>query len=336
MMRRSTVWRLSAQVKAASLCGAGTAAPLPSISWCPAADLQHTYCVKEFERQVFARLGSVSGVERLSRFTISDKTTICEADEALGQFQTVFTNPPQMSWDTEKVAQTKGERHYECDLYLRAAEKPVELSAVFRGCADAVVKLNDVGANFESVSLGLVLCEVAETPRSLRKKLWQLERAVRFGPEALRSPAALVVCLNGDPQDFNVATGHVRSLLTAPAPTSPIAKLAVSRLPVFCVWTQYRNVYAEIKELKCQSESTGADIKDLKCHAERTTAEIKELKYHAERTTAEIKGLGCRFDELIQLLQRPQRARADDRRVRAKQTLLPSASILFQDAAASF
>ncbi|CAE7448941.1 unnamed protein product [Symbiodinium microadriaticum] len=130
-----------------------------------------------------------------------------------------------------------------------------------------------------NASFPIILAEVAETPASLQAKLWQLERALRFGP-GLQQPVCCVVCLNADTPSFNLATTAARDSLKRLNTTFKIAQC-----DVFAIWTEYRNVYAEIRSAKEEIRSVKAAV-----HAEiqGVHAEIQGVK---DEMRAEMQGV---------------------------------------------
>lgn len=106
-------------------------------------------------------------------------------DKAHSRFLSLIANRVGFNWnDSEKTTKdVSAQRTVECDLYLRFGS-PVTLSDLFRDCAEVArpIRTSDDWQGTTIYPGDVVLCEVAETPQSLRGKLWQLERAMRFGP----------------------------------------------------------------------------------------------------------------------------------------------------------
>ncbi|CAE7837968.1 unnamed protein product [Symbiodinium sp. KB8] len=250
--------------------------------WMAVDDIQHTYAAQDFERQVIARLATQPGqnIERLTSYTISGPDV--GAQTALQKrFSTNWTAPSLLRWKNKPTKGTPPNRMVvECDLYLRGTGlKPVD---VFKECAQIHVQLagktpwKDIETN---ASFPIILAEVAETPASLQAKLWQLERALRFGP-GLQQPVCCVVCLNADTPSFNLATTAARDSLKRLNTTFKIAQC-----DVFAIWTEYRNVYAEIRSAKEEIRSVKAAV-----HAEiqGVHAEIQGVK---DEMRAEMQGV---------------------------------------------
>ena len=224
--------------------------------WSPAIDLQHIYAVKEFERQVYARLGVIDGVERMMQYDTSMLTG--DHHQAQMQFLKLFPQPHICKWSSRtKVKQGTNDNGpigtVECDLFLRCGE-PTRLADIFKDCADHVVSLSSSERAWGEVETTkgrpVLLCEVAETPESLRDKLWQLERALIYGPNDFQEPAALVVCLNGERVKFDAVANTIKQYFKSQKDAGKESQLpAIAKFPLFAIWTPYRNVYAEVKEL---------------------------------------------------------------------------------------
>jgi hypothetical protein len=231
-------------------------------------ELQHLYATKEFEKQVIARLPNIEGVERLPEYTITEiEFKECSSSEI--RFEGKFTHPPNRHYDSMKKGGSKAEaangggtHTFECDLYLKTPMNTL-LGTIFHDIADDVIALNpqNFPIPFKETNVSTVLCEIAETPQSLRRKLWQLERALRFGPQEIRQPDALVVALNGAQEDFIAFAEAARQSLELWRTLEDAPEIV--KRPLFCIWTQYRNVYAEIKSVKHEINSVKHEIKTL-------------------------------------------------------------------------
>ncbi|CAE7822606.1 unnamed protein product [Symbiodinium necroappetens] len=114
-------------------------------------------------------------------------------------------------------------------------------------------------------SPSVVLAEIAQTPASLPNKLWQLEGALEF--ELVDVTAAGLHRLGG--------------------------RAKLKSVPVFVIWTPYRNVYASISdlrnnidELKNETAKTDAKIDETKSELE---AKIDQLEATIDQTKSELK-----------------------------------------------
>ena len=188
----------------------------------------------------------------------------------------------------------------ECGVYLRSTS-PISLVEIFKECSDTFVPLtshNVVDSVTTTASQQVLLCEVAETPESMREKLWQLERAVSYGPEDFRKPAFLVVCLNGEKVKFDSAVLAVKDTLLPRVLGCNESSPVIANFPVFAVWTPYRNVYAEIKTMKMDMESMKGDIHALAMGQESMKGDIHALAMGQESMKHDIHTLKSDFHSL--------------------------------------
>lgn len=110
---------------------------------------------------------------------------------------------------------------------------------------------------WNNISFGVLLSEVA-TPKSLRGKLWQIERALRFGPEDISQPQCCVVCLNGEEGQFEAAAEAAKKELGVLA-----GNATLNNFPVFAIFTEYRNTYVELRQVNQKVESIDKKVGDL-------------------------------------------------------------------------
>lgn len=261
--------------------------------WSRTDDLQHTYSVKEFERQVYARLGTIDGVERMSEYDISTPTG--DYNDIRAHFANRFKEHP-IGFRWSKFKSNKGTNEdgatgaVECDLFLRCKE-PTLLADVFKDCADQIVSLSPQPLVWNEVTTTedrrVLLCEIAETPENLREKLWQLERALSCGPEDLRSPAALVVCLNGDKVKFDAATCAMKKYFDEEEKDE---LPAIARFPLFAIWTPYRNTYAEVKQLHLEVKQLHLEVQELHLEVQELQEGQKQLHLGQERQEKQLAG----------------------------------------------
>lgn len=242
-------------------------------------DIQHTYAAKEFERQVVSRLATQTdqAIKRLTTYTISGSDVLKQV-ELQKNFSSRWTSPNQFRWKNAK--KTKGPPPklqttmvVECDLYLRGTDiKPHEL---FEDCAQEHIQLAG-NTSWEQIQttahLPIILAEVAETPASLQAKLWQLERALRFGP-GLQQAACCVVCLNADRNSFQAAAEAAKASLK-----DCYADFELVHFDVFAIWTEYRNVYAEIRNVKNQISAVQEDVSEVKKDVSEVRKDVGEIK----------------------------------------------------------
>ena len=265
-------------------------------------DIQHTYAAKEFEQQVVARLATQAdqGIERLTTYTISGENVTKQA--ALQQkFPSSWESPSPLRWKFKPKKGTPPDPMVvECDLYLRGTDlTPVDL---FKDCAQDIVQLAGTKPWDQiqtTADLPIILAEVAETPASLQAKLWQLERALTFGPD-LQQAACCVVCLNADRNSFLAATTAARKSLH-----NSNANNKLAHFDVFAIWTQYRNVYAEIRSAKdglqnltFQVSNLQKEQKELSSQVSDVQKEQKELSSQVSDVQKEQKELSSQVSEL--------------------------------------
>ena len=168
---------------------------------------------------------------------------------------------------------------FECDLYMRCpSASPLSVSHVFRDCVDRLRAITKHAnrSHWDQQTFGVLLAEVAQTPQSMRAKLWQLERALQLGPPELKSPTCCIVCINGDAALFEDTVHAARKSLSQ-------AITCLSAVPVYAIWTEYRNTYAEIRAVK---------------------DERKELSAKSVRSEAAIKELSGKSDQLMEMMER--------------------------------
>ena len=243
-----------------------------TLTWTPAGDLRHIYAVKEFERQVYARLGTdgLGEIQRVTQYSVKDASGI---DTYHSKFLSQFPRPAGLSWNESGRSSAKlppeAERKYECDLYLRCCSQ-TSLDSLFKDCCEEVISLTLTNEEKEAwpgtpiPTDGVVLCEFAETPQSLRSKLWQLERAVRFGPKDLQEAHACVVCLNGELPLFQLAANAAKDSLT-----KLDKSYSLPRVRVYALWTPYRNTYAEIGLLNRRLDETNRRLDNMNSETNR-------------------------------------------------------------------
>ena len=238
-------------------------------------DIQHTYAAKEFEQQVVARLATQAdqGIERLTTYTISGENVTKQA-ALQKKFPSSWESPSPLRWKFKpKKGPPPDPMVVECDLYLRGTDlTPVDL---FKDCAQDIVQLAGTKPWDQiqtTADLPIILAEVAETPASLQAKLWQLERALTFGPD-LQQAACCVVCLNADKNSFLAATKAARKSLH-----NSNANNKLAHFDVFAIWTQYRNVYAEIRNLTFQVSNVQKEQKELSSQVSELSSQVSEVR----------------------------------------------------------
>ncbi len=279
------------------------------VRWQDASDLLHIYTVEEIERQVYARLQPIDGVRRVSEYNIP-ASRVSDVEVAANAFSSSFPRPTAFAWngrgqsqskDQNKVPQTPSDMTMECDLYLKLLPG-TSIRDLFNDCADEVVHLNQpvsTGSGTSWADLAptedrdVLLAEVAETPESLRTKLWQLQRAMQFGPAEFRTNAfAAVVCIDGEKPKFVAACDAINVALGS---TSAIGWELFTSVPVFAIWTPYRNVYTEMKSLK-------SDIAELKSDVAGVKSDIAGLRTDVAGLRTEVTANSAKLDAILEKL----------------------------------
>ena len=264
---------------AALLC----AGPIQAaVKWTSAVEIQHIWSKDNFERQVFARLASFQKFQRLADYKVAKKTTL-HIDQQYRSFAKQFCSPKAFSWSPVKRASSNKVNNkvdtFECDLYMRCpSASQLTVSHVFRDCVDRLRAITKHAnrSHWDQQTFGVLLAEVAQTLQSMRAKLWQLERALQFGPPELKSPTCCIACINGDAALFEDAVHAARKSLSQ-------AITFLSAIPVYAIWTESRNTYAEIRAVK---------------------DELKELSAKSDRNEAAIKELCGKSDQLMEMMER--------------------------------
>ena len=186
---------------------------------------------------------------------------------------------------------------FECDLYIKCpSASQLTVSHVFQDCVDRLRAITKHAnrSHWDQQTFGVLLAEVAQTPQSMRAKFWQLERALQFGPPELKSPTCCVVCINGDAALFEDAVHAARKSLFQ-------ATTCLSAVPVYAIWTEYRNTYAEIRAVKDELKELIAKSDRSEAAIKGSEAAIKELSAKSDRNEAAIKELS---DKLMEMMER--------------------------------
>ena len=230
---------------------------------------------------------------------------------SIGPLQSSSAVRRRFSWSPVKRASSNKVNNkvdaFECDLYMRCpSASQLTVSHVFRDCVDRLraIAKHANRSHWDQQTFGVLLAEVAQTLQSMRAKLWQLERALQFGPPELKSPTCCIACINGDAALFEDAVHAARKSLSQ-------AITFLSAVPVYAIWTESRNTYAEIravkdelKELSAKSDRNEAAIKELSAKSDRNEAAIKELSAKSDRNEAAIKELCGKSDQLMEMMER--------------------------------
>ena len=148
-----------------------------------------------------------------------------------------------------------------------------------------------------TADLPIILAEVAETPASLQAKLWQLERALTFGPD-LQQAACCVVCLNADKNSFLAATKAARKSLH-----NSNANNKLAHFDVFAIWTQYRNVYAEIRSAKDGLRNLTFQVSNVQKEQKELSSQVSELSSQVSELSSQVSEVRSLLLELLQTKQ---------------------------------
>ena len=193
----------------------------------------------------------------------------------------------------------------ECDLYLRIKENPdgetasLSCKELLKDSSTQVILINP--ENDESdVVLGkgeMIWIEVTEAPQSLRAKLLQLERAVRYfngTSSSIVGRGAVMVCLNGEKTVFDDCLKHLEGLYRDGKLQD---WLIFAKVPLFVTYTPFRNVYKSIGDVADRLEAfetkvdTRLDAFETKVETEVTEIKttLKALDTNVETEVAEMK-----------------------------------------------
>ena len=209
--------------------------PCRAASWISVQDIKEIYTTKEFEKQVYAALDGGDDLLRLPFYEI--QATEDDVQKAKGAFERGFATQPGFNWNTGRKGkgQKRGDRgaaqasNPQCDLYLKKDAPQMHVATLFRHTCFKNASLSDVASHWGNLTASVVLAEIAQTPASLRNKLWQLERAMRFGPKEIQQPGCYVVCVNGEGAEFELA-----AQLAAAGLRSLGGRAKLNSVPVFC------------------------------------------------------------------------------------------------------
>ena len=101
---------------------------------------------------------------------------------------------------------------------------------------------------------------------------------MRFGPKEIQRPGCCAVCINGEGAEFELA-----AQLAAAGLRGLGRRAKLNSVPVFAIWTPYRNIYASIYELKTETAKIDAKITELDAKIDAKIEETKtELKTDIE------------------------------------------------------
>ena len=246
--------RCITHVAALSLCRASHSkcTDTPNLTWQPTQEVQHVYTTQEFERQVFGRLQSQNvQLQRLSQWSLSSEKAV--ASQALRvQWENVITNSANVGWKPSKqaknVGQPLGPMSLECDMVYRVdGADPLSVSNFVKDVACehhvlwGMTPLSELCVEPGQIFAG----EVAETPESLKDKLWQLERLLQYCPEMEERVKVCAVFLNGEALKTKCVSDHVATLFKRLQDSN----WKIAKKPTFVFWTPFRNTYAELSSL---------------------------------------------------------------------------------------
>ena len=220
----------------------------------------------------------------------------------------------------------------ECDLYLKLIESTNDITAslhcrdLMKDSATKVTLINPRYNDESDVVLGqdeMIWIEVAETPKSLRAKLLQLERAVRYfeyDENSIIGRGAVMVCLNGEKSLFDRCLKHLKGLYRDGKLED--WRIFAKKVPLFVTYTPYRNVYKSIADVtdRLNAFETKVDTRldafetKLEARLEAVETEIKTTLKAVETEVAEIKtilkAIDTKLDMIINALNanRPQQS----------------------------
>ena len=122
--------------------------------------------------------------------------------------------------------------------------------------------------------------EISEEPELMLAKLWQLQLAfcALCEEKGEAHPKAAIVCLNGEKGTFDIAVDHIKAVLSAAVEegaagtegdadarkkkaTLKEAWTIFACVPVFAVYTPFRNVYTCLRDLDRKVEQGFREVK---------------------------------------------------------------------------
>jgi hypothetical protein len=203
-------------------------------------------------------------------------------------------------WDTEEKSSSLDGHCFECDFVVQIEEvdndeEEAMLASILMNVMDeegGMVHLNSSEPEpGEDPTVDVALqagdqlwMQIAETPKSFRDKLWQLERAYCQFVEVKSHlpPNAAVICLSGDENEYKDVLKKAQDLWKSKTLTN--WKILNSSVQVFVLYTQNRS----LDNLMLSLETNIANIAKI-VKIKPTIVEIKSDMHQMDKSMAEIK-----------------------------------------------
>jgi len=289
-------------------------------------DIQNVYAAKEFEKQILGRLSAGGfNASQLTSYKLLKEDQIDLYNDELIPAQDQLTNiPTVLNWEKglprmKKVPESQKGTYseFECDLYFKITEMEAGMTSsidhIFKDVVEKKIGLNfDIEDSLEVEAGDWVWVEIAETPQSLKSKMMQLERAYRcysnfdkyFGKKnehefSVDVPKYFIICLNGEPNLFDMAADHVRKLYEK----KKLDKWSFLDSGIQCVltYTPYRNVYGVLKTMNDEIATIKDEIATIKDDIATTKDEMANMN-DKMATKDDMKNMDKKLDTLLKLL----------------------------------
>ena len=147
-----------------------------------------------------------------------------------------------------------------------------------------------------TTSLSVSCCQKwPQTPKSLRGKLWQIERALKFGPEDISQPQCCIVCLNGEEGQFEAAAEAAREELSILAQDA-----ALNNFPVFAIFTEYRNTYAELRQVNQKVDDVNQKVDDVNQKVDYVNQKVDDVNQKVDYVNQKVDDVNQKVDYVNQ------------------------------------
>ncbi len=133
-----------------------------------------------------------------------------------------------------------------------------------QGNETCIFSLNKQAATWNDITIQpneSILFECTEKSTHISKKLWQLERYFLLADSCgLPAPVAAGVVVSGSLEDFQSAVNSINKSVWSEGQ----ATLKMFGLPVFIVYTPYRNLFTEVVDVKFAVSGLKTDLSDFR------------------------------------------------------------------------
>jgi len=295
-------------------------------------DVRHSYVKKDFERQVFGRLGTLPNLSRCSviaakedfALTVAEIREMCFAELPYEKesFGGIFAKKKWGKATTDGKSREGKDVLYECDLLFRVDSTSEESFSLqddlFKDVCDFSTLLNPgvvssapdpLDRSLDIYPGDLIIGEIAETPASLKEKLWQVERSFRLlklEGEVVGTPRVGIVCLNGERNIAERVSEYVRTQFVE----NQLKSWSIlHEIPVYVIWTPYRNVFGSIKDLNERMDGMNDRMDGMQKEMnDRMDGMQKEMNDRMDGMQKEMNdrmdGMNDRMDVIIDLLKK--------------------------------